>query len=572
MHVVATAGHVDHGKSTLVRALTGMEPDRWAEERRRGMTIDLGFAWTTLPSGDDVAFVDVPGHERFLTNMLAGVGPVPAVMFVVAADEGWQAQSDEHLRITDALGVQHAVVAVTKSDRGDAAAVGADVVRRLAGTTLTGATVVAVSAAAGDGLDDLRSALDAMLRSIPPPAVDAPVRMWVDRAFTIRGAGTVVTGTLPAGTLADGVELELAPAGRRVVVRGLESMKRQTDAVTGSARVAVNLRGVDRDSVDRGMALVTPGRWRTTDHVDVCCGEDAQLPRDVVVHIGSAAMAASCRRLGPGALRLQLSSSLPLHVGDRLLVRDPVQRTVVGVDVADLAPRALRRRGDAAKVAAELAVPLDVDDLVTRKGVVPVADVARSGFTESPARARRVHGWWVAEARWEAWSDQLRAISAERGAVDLEALRRTLDAPTLDVVRALVAAEPALTVDGGSVRAVDAEDADPPEIAALVQRLATDPLDAPEATEVAALDRAALGQASRRGRVLHLTGAVYVGPAAVDLAIERLRELPAPFSVSDARQALGVSRRVTVPLLEHLDARRHTRRLPDGTRTVVAPG
>ena len=305
MHVVATAGHVDHGKSTLVRALTGMEPDRWAEEQRRGMTIDLGFAWTTLPSGQAVAFVDVPGHERFLTTMLAGVGPVPAVLFVVAADEGWQAQSDEHLRITHALGVRHAVVAVTKSDRADATVVAEDVVRRLATTTMRGAAVVAVSAVTGDGVDELQAALDAMVRAIPSPAADAPLRMWVDRAFTIRGAGTVVTGTLPAGTLSTDSDLELAPSGQRVTVRGLESMKHRVDVVTGAARVAVNLRGVDRDEVSRGMALVTPGRWQPAELVDVCHDDDVPLPRDVVVHVGAAAVPARCRRLGRGAVAVQ---------------------------------------------------------------------------------------------------------------------------------------------------------------------------------------------------------------------------------------------------------------------------
>src|SRR4051812_3157259 len=185
MHVVATAGHVDHGKSTLVRALTGMKPDRWAEERRRGVTIDLGFAWTTLPSGADLAFVDVPGHERFLTNMLAGVGRVPAVIFVVAADEGWQAQSDEHLRITDALRVEHAVVAVTKADRGDAALVAADVERRLAATTLRGAPVVGVAATAGGGVDGLRGGLGAMVAALPAPAGGAPGRVWVGRGVPV---------------------------------------------------------------------------------------------------------------------------------------------------------------------------------------------------------------------------------------------------------------------------------------------------------------------------------------------------------------------------------------------------
>src|SRR3954467_14262590 len=172
MHVVATAGHVDHGKSTLVRALTGMEPDRWAEERRRGMTIALGFAWAKLPSGAEIAFVDVPGHERFLTNMLAGVGPVPAVMFVVAADEGWQAQSGQHLRSMHARGVRHAVVAVTKSDRGGAAVVANDVVRRLAATTLQGAAAVAVSAATGEGIEEISAALRA--GGGPPPRAPPP--------------------------------------------------------------------------------------------------------------------------------------------------------------------------------------------------------------------------------------------------------------------------------------------------------------------------------------------------------------------------------------------------------------
>src|SRR3954447_4337492 len=572
MHVVATAGHVDHGKSTLVRALTGMEPDRWAEERRRGLTIDLGFAWTTLPSGADLALVDVPGHERFLTNMLAGVGPVPAVVFVVAADEGWQAQSDEHLRIADALRVEHAVVAVTKADRGDAVLVAADVVRRAAATTLRGAPVVGVAATSGEGMDELRVALDAMVAALPTPAVDAPVRMWVDRAFTIRGAGTVVTGTLPAGTLRDGLALELAPAGRRVVVRGLESLKRQTDAVSGSARVAVNLRGVDRDEVRRGMALVTPGRWQTTDTVDVLGAGDVELPRDVVVHVGAAAVPARSRRLGAGALRLQLAHPLPLHLGDRLLVRDPAQRAVAGVDVADLTPPTLRRRGEAAAVAAGLEVPTSADELVARKGVMTIEEVTRAGFAAPPSAARHAGGCWVAPQRWDEWSRQAVAVTAQSGAVDLEVLRRALDAPSAAVVREMVGEIAGLTVDGGQVRAAGSAPADPPEIVALVERLAADPLAAPEATEVAALDRSALGTASRQGRLLHLAGAVYVGPGAVEVALQRLRDLPAPFSVSDARQALGVSRRVTVPLLEHLDARRRTRRLPDGTRIVVTPG
>src|SRR3954447_5709596 len=204
MYVVAAAGHVDHGKSTLVRALTGMEPDRFEEERRRGMTIDLGFVWTTLPGGEVVAFVDVPGHERFVPTMLAGVGPVPAVLLVVAADEGWMPQTAEHVAALDALGVRHGVLAVTRSDLADPGPVVADVGARLAPTSLAGLPAVPVSARTGAGRDDLVAALGRLARTLPAPDVDAPVRLWVDRAFTIRGSGTVVTGTLHPGALRTG--------------------------------------------------------------------------------------------------------------------------------------------------------------------------------------------------------------------------------------------------------------------------------------------------------------------------------------------------------------------------------
>ncbi|MGH3790844.1 MAG: selenocysteine-specific translation elongation factor, partial [Pseudonocardiaceae bacterium] len=244
MHVIATAGHVDHGKSTLVRALTGMEPDRWAEERRRGMTIDLGFAWTTLPTGSTVAFVDVPGHERFVPNMLAGVGPVPAVMFVVAADEGWMPQSREHLQALHALDVRHGLLVVTRSDLMDPELAREEALEYLASSSLGRVPAVCVSGTTGVGLDELRAAVDSLVAGLPAPDVEADVRLWVDRAFTIRGAGTVVTGTLAGGTVHVGDELVLVPGGRRVSVRGLQSLGVSVESAPAVARVAVNLRGV----------------------------------------------------------------------------------------------------------------------------------------------------------------------------------------------------------------------------------------------------------------------------------------------------------------------------------------
>src|SRR5438874_1612649 len=241
MQVIATAGHVDHGKSTLVRALTGMEPDRWDEERRRGLSIGLGYAWTNLPGGSEVAFVDVPGHERFVPTMLAGVGPVPAVLFVVAADEGWMPQSDEHLAALDAFGVRHGLLVVTRSDLADPAPAIAQAHAHLAGTGLAGIGAVSVSGRTGAGLDVLRTALAELVDSLPPADHTADLRLWVDRVFSVSGAGTVATGTLAAGTLRVGDELVLASTGDRLRVRGLQSLTRDTRSVCAISRVAVNL-------------------------------------------------------------------------------------------------------------------------------------------------------------------------------------------------------------------------------------------------------------------------------------------------------------------------------------------
>lgn len=348
MDVIATAGHVDHGKSALVRALTGMEPDRWPEERRRGLTLDLGFAWTTLRSGRTVAVVDVPGHERFVGTMLAGVGPVPAALLVVAADDGWSAQTAEHVAVLDALGVRHALLAVTKADLADPAPVLADVRGRLALTSLGEVPGFAVSSLTGPGLPELTDGLETLLAALPAPDPSAPVRLWLDRAFTIKGAGTVVTGTLAAGTVA--AEDRLRLGDRDVVVRGVQSLGRPLERAQATARVALNLRGVAVEDLSRGDALLTPGAFRSTAEVDVTLTSDApdeQLPVEPVVHIGSATVGARLRRLDGTAVRLRLARPLPLRIGDRLLLRDPGARRVLGADVRDVDPPELRRRGAA---------------------------------------------------------------------------------------------------------------------------------------------------------------------------------------------------------------------------------
>ncbi|MEU5942026.1 selenocysteine-specific translation elongation factor [Micromonospora sp. NPDC047548] len=585
MYVVATAGHVDHGKSTLVRALTGMEPDRWAEERRRGMTIDLGFAWTTLPAGGTVAFVDVPGHERFVPNMLAGVGPAPAALIVVGADEGWMPQSAEHLAALHALGVSYGLLAVTRADLADPGPALARARAEIAGTSLGDVEAVPVSAVTGAGLPELRAALDRLVARLPEPAPDASVRLWVDRSFTIRGSGTVVTGTLGGGRLRVGDQLELAATGEPVRVRGLHSLGAAHDRVDAVARVAVNLRGVAKDRLARGDALLTPGRFRLTDLLDVRLAGDpaADLPATLTLHVGSAAVPARVRPLGPDTVRLRLARPLPLLIGDRALLRDPGRHHVSGgVTVLDVAPPPLRRRGAAAARAAVLA---DLDgrpDLageLRRRALVRAGELTRMGV---PATVAPVAGDWLADPEhWRRLATRLaeettryaREHPLEAG-VPVEVLRRRLDLPDRALVEALVRAP--LSLRAGRVTATGA-DVLPAPVAQAVQRVraeyAEHPFRAPEADRLATLGLGPreIGAAVRAGALLRLAENVVLLPGAVDDAVRVLARLPQPFTLSAARQALDTTRRVAVPLLELLDRRGATRRLPDDARAVVGP-
>jgi selenocysteine-specific elongation factor len=568
VHVVATAGHVDHGKSTLVRALTGMEPDRLAEERRRGLTVDLGFGWTEV-AGEVVAFVDVPGHERFVPNMLAGIGPAPAVMFVVAADEGWQAQSDEHLAALDAFGVRHGLLVVTKSDRADPAAAIATARQHLAGTDLADVPAVAVSGRTGAGLPDLRRALLDLVAALPRPDLAADVRLWVDRAFTIRGAGTVVTGTLGAGTLHVGAELVLGD--RRVTVRGLQALGRPRTEVQAVARVAVNLRGVDRHEVRRGDALRTPDAWRTTTVVDVRLRGGTELHRELVLHLGAAAVACHVRPLGKDTARLSFATALPLRAGDIGLLRDPGEhRIAAGFEVLDPAPPRLAGRGAARRRAEELEDPAVAH--LHRHGAVRAADLRALGWPPAGVPAGE---WLVDEALHRELPGRVSARFAEWSAahplsagMPLEALRHELGLPE-PVLRSALAD---LDVHNGLVRV--GRNALPDRVsravAAIETRLADAPFAAPDAAELAELGLGPreLAAAERAGRLVRLTESVVLARDAPARAAAVLAALPQPFTVSEARLALGTTRRVAVPLLEKLDADGVTSRNEDGTRQL----
>lgn len=348
MRVIGTAGHVDHGKSTLVEALTGINPDRLKEEREREMTIDLGFAWVQLPSGQWVGIVDVPGHKDFIKNMLAGVGGIDAALFVVAADEGVMPQTHEHLAILDLLKVRGGVVALTKIDLAEDEEwldmITADLMETLEGTCLEGAPIVRVSARTGVGLDELRMALDRYLEATPERPDRGKPRLPIDRVFTIAGFGTVVTGTLVDGTLRIGQEVEIQPSGLKSRIRGLQTHKQKIQVAAPGSRVAINLTGVSKDQLARGQVVTNPGWLHPTMLVDVqlCFLPDSSKPlkhnAPVDFFSGAAEVPARVRLLGTEVLspgetgwaQLRLTRSVPLVKGDRFIIRQPSPSRTLG--------------------------------------------------------------------------------------------------------------------------------------------------------------------------------------------------------------------------------------------------
>lgn len=620
MHVIATAGHVDHGKSTLVDALTGMRSDRLAEEQRRGLSIELGYTWTEL-AGETVAFVDVPGHERFVTTMLAGVGPVPAALLVVAADDPWMPQAAEHLAALDALGVRRGVVAVTRADLADPAAAVARASAEVARTGLAGAPVVPVSAVTGVGVEALREALVDLVAGLPVPDAGADARLWVDRVFSVRGAGTVVTGTLPAGRIArDDRLVVVGPRGEVPVrVRGVQALGADVGAVEGVARVALNVVGDGVGLLERGAVLTTPGAFVGSDLVDVLVrgaagGADgggagggaggADLPEQPVLHVGAASVSVRARPLGAvsssgadggaggagrvgaaggGLVRLRLARRLPLRVGDRALLRDPGSRAVWGVEVLDPVPPGLRRRGAAGLRAEALASSVasgGVAAELARRGVVDRDLLRRLGVPAAPAPDGTVEAgaWLVGADRAAELAAAVAAAVAEHDAaspldrgVPLGALASRLGLPSPDVVAAVVA--PPLEVVGGRVVA-PAPPGLPPELerslTALEAELADAPFAAPAADRLAALglDARRTAAAAKAGRVLRVAPGIVLLAGADRAAVEVLAGLPQPFTTSEARVALATSRRVVLPLLDHLDRAGLTVRHPDDRRSI----
>ncbi|MEY4373362.1 MAG: selenocysteine-specific elongation factor [Actinomycetota bacterium] len=561
--VVATAGHVDHGKSSLVRALTGTDPDRFEEEKRRGLTIDLGFAHTLLADDVGVSFVDVPGHTRFVRNMLAGVGAVETCLFVVAATEGWKPQTEEHLRILELLGMRHGVIALTKSDLVDdewREIVELEIADRVSGTFLEAAPLVAVSSVTGSGLEALRNELASMLRAAPSPADNARPRLWIDRVFAARGSGTVVTGTLTGGPLASGDQVEvLTERGVLPVrVRAIQTLGRAVNEIGPGHRVALNLSGVEHSDLARGDVVIVHARWRPSRRVDASLTVLASIDHDVsrrgayVAYIGSGEFPVRLRVLGPDAItpastgnvRLHLSREVALLPGDRFVLRESGRNeTVGGGEILDVAPirSAARARPDRS-----------VDRVIAERRWVHVDELeALTGERRTPT----LGSWVTAPGEVD---DVVAALVARVTAAPAPGL----DLAALDErQRAALALATSLEVADGYVRPVAERDelADHPFIAA-----ARSGGFAPPAPE--GIDRGVLRALVRRGMLVERDG-IFFHIDAIDtasrIAADLLREHPGGFTVAQFRDATGASRKYVLPLVGELDARGVTRRRDD---------
>jgi len=516
MHVIGTAGHVDHGKSTLVHALTGIDPDRLREEKEREMTIDLGFAWLTLPSGESVGIVDVPGHRDFIENMLAGVGGIDAALFVIAVDEGIMPQTREHLAILDLLGIHTGVVALTKMDLAESEEwielVTADVSETLEGTALEDAPIVPVSARTGQGLDELTLALQEMLAQVEPRRDRGRPRLPIDRVFTISGFGTVVTGTLTDGSFEVGQEVEILPRGFKARVRGLQTHKQKVGRAIPGGRVAMNLSGLSKTDLKRGDVVATPGWLRPTVLVDVQLRYlpdtlrpgSGQAPHplrhnaQLKFFSGAAETIARVRLLGQdtlspgqsGWVQLRLQEPLPLVKGDRFIVRTPSPpATVGGGVVVDPHPGRKHRRfrpevlirletlgqGSPAEIllqALERRGPTVARDLLTASGVGEAAPQALAQLlnegqavslglqTDIQQLATSVQ-LLVTRTWWSTLVDRLsHKLSAYhqkfplRAGMPREALRSglKLEAKTFNAVMTRAVAEGLVTDEGATVR------------------------------------------------------------------------------------------------------------------------
>jgi len=611
MFVLGTAGHIDHGKSVLVKALTGIDPDRLREEKERGMTIELGFAWLTLPSGREVGIVDVPGHERFVKNMLAGVGGIDLALLIVAANEGVMPQTREHLAILDLIGVDRGLAVITKKDLVDddlLSLVRMEVEEVLAGTTLAGSEIIPVSAVTGEGLPELLAAIDKLLDKTEPRADLGRPRLPVDRIFTMAGAGTVVTGTLIDGSLRVGQEVEICPSGLKSRLRGLQTHKAKLTTATPGSRVAANLVGVNTSQLVRGDVVTTPGWLEPTRMVTVKLSLIAYLQRPlrhgstVSFHTGAAEAMAKVRLLEgdeirPGATTwAQLTLARPLAVvrGDRYIIRSPME-TLGGGGVVDARARRLRRfrpevienlRAREGGTAADLVTAL----LETKQPLELAALIAQSNLPEGQAREaidsligegqiaaagegeRRLlftaPGWGRLTAQVTAALEEYhKKYPARPGMPRIELGGRLKLGGHAPAVLERLAGEGVIIGEGASLRlpahSIKLTAAQQAKIDAFLKSLEANPY-APDSALIPEADLLAMliGQ----GRVVRVSDSVVFGAAAYEEMLAKIKEkikASGKVGLAEVRDMFGTSRKYAQALLEYLDREKITRRVGD---------
>ena len=627
MHVIGTAGHVDHGKSSLVRALTGIDPDRLREEKEREMTIDLGFAWLTLPGGDPVGIIDVPGHRDFVENMLAGVGGIDAALFVIAVDEGVMPQTREHLAILDLLEVDTGVVALTKSDLAESEdwteLVMAIVSETLEGTALEGAAIIPVSARTGEGLGDLLLALQDCLSQAEPRADRGRPRLPVDRVFTISGFGTVVTGTLIDGSFEVGQAVEVQPAGLRARVRGLQTHKEKVERATPGSRVAMNLSGVSKTDVARGDIITTPGWLQGTVLADVkvryLADADHPLKHNAQVKFfsGAAETLARVRLLGQDELapgetgwaQLRLTDPVALTRGDRFILRLPSPAATVGGgvildpnpgrryrrfrtdvlerlealdqgDPGDLMLQALNRRGPtpASGILTTAGVGDDPSQVLARllaeEQVIALGADTLAGDLANSRQLIVTRAWWsdLTERATRLLSAHHRQFPLRAG-MGREALRSglRLEPKVFNAALARAVAEGRIVDQAASVRLPSHAVRFTPEQQRLVDGLLAafrrQPYTTPSVKEsVAALGEDVLGVLVERGELVQASSEVLFLAETYEQMVALVRtfiEREGSITLAGARDLFGTSRKYAQSVLERLDETGVTKRVGD---------
>ena len=616
MYVIGTAGHVDHGKSTLVKALTDIDPDRFPEEKAREMTIDLGFAWMTLPSSREVSIVDVPGHERFIKNMLAGVGAIDLALLIVAADESVMPQTREHLAILDILQITRGLVVITKTDLVDeemVELVKADIEDTLEGTSFEGCPMVGVSAYTGDGMDELKATMDGILDETNAREDLGRPRLPIDRCFTISGFGTVVTGTLIDGTLTVGQEVELAGSGQKARVRGLQSHKTKVDATDPGVRLAVNLSGLSKDEVERGEILTIPGWLKPTYRLDARLRMAKNAPNSlkhnqgVTFHLFTSESSARVRLLDAerltageeGWVQLLLTEPLPVVKGDFFVIRS-AEDTLGGGQIVDPNPRRRYKRfdddviermmtldqgtgGDIIISVAEQWGPCDMTTLSQRTNLpreevsARVAQLAGEGHlitlgdfgTDGDAVVYSAQGWNILKSRVASALQLYHTQYPLRQGVPAQEIRSRLDLSQPVYQRALVRlVEERIVVDERqSLRLPDHEITLTPkmeeEALAYLNSLQKNPYSPSGDVKISS---ELLGVLIDQGKVIRVAeGIIFDATAYQTMTHKIVEHLKAQgnITVAEARTMFDSSRKYILPLMEHLDQQQITRRNGD---------